>query len=124
MSGTDRLLLDTNVLIALDNNHPKLVSRLEGTTSYLSFVSEIELLSFKFIAVTHRQKLKQMIGFFTIIDLHHQIKETAIELRLKNNIKLPDAIIAATSIVYRLPLLTADKGFEKITDLECIVFEV
>jgi predicted nucleic acid-binding protein len=124
MSGIDRLLLDTNVLIALDNNHPKVVNRLEGTTAYISFVTEIELLSFKLITPLHRQKLKQMIGYFTVIDLNPQIKECAIELRLQNNVKLPDALIAATSIVYRLPLFTADKGFEKIPDLECVIFEI
>ncbi len=30
------------------------------------------------------------------------------------NLKLPDAIIAATSICYDLPLLTCDKEFKKV----------
>ena len=33
------------------------------------------------------------------------------------NIKLPDAIIAATAIEQNLTLITADTGFEKIKEL-------
>ena len=52
-----------------------------------------------------------------------KIKEQTIELRKKHSIKLPDAIIAATSLVYGLPLVTADKGFSKIDELDLILVE-
>jgi len=39
------------------------------------------------------------------------------------SVKLPDAIVAATSIYLDLPLLTADVGFEKIHGLKLILLE-
>jgi len=45
-------------------------------------------------------------------------------LRKKYSIKLPDAIVASTSIVYGLPLVTADKAFSKIKELDLILIEI
>lgn len=45
-------------------------------------------------------------------------------LRRKYATKLPDAIIAATCIVYDLPLVTADIGFTKISELDVILIEI
>jgi hypothetical protein len=41
-----------------------------------------------------------------------------IQLRRKYNIKLPDAIIAASAIESDLVLMTADSGFKKIDELQ------
>ena len=51
------------------------------------------------------------------------MKEQTILLRKKYGIKLPDAIIAATAIKNRVPLLTADKGFRQIAELDLILLE-
>ena len=45
-------------------------------------------------------------------------------IRKKYSIKVPDAIIASTSLVYGIPLVTADKGFSKIEDLDLILIEL
>jgi predicted nucleic acid-binding protein len=37
--------------------------------------------------------------------------------------KLPDSIIAATSLHIEVPLLTADTGFKKISKLTLALFE-
>jgi len=37
---------------------------------------------------------------------------------------IADTIIASTSIVYELPLVTADKGFSKITELDLILLDI
>jgi predicted nucleic acid-binding protein len=52
------------------------------------------------------------------------MKESTILLKQKYSVKLPDAIIAATSIVYEVPLVTADKGFSKINELDVILIEI
>ncbi|WP_434981603.1 PIN domain-containing protein [Daejeonia sp. YH14] len=52
------------------------------------------------------------------------MKEQTIRLKRKYNIKLPDAIIASTSLVYGIPLVTADKGFSKIEELDLILIEL
>ena len=38
--------------------------------------------------------------------------------------KLPDAIIAATAIKNNIPLVTADKDFKKISDLELLMMDI
>ena len=60
----------------------------------------------------------------TIIELLRPIKEHAIKLRQKIKMKLPDAIIAATSIYLNVPLLTYDKDFSKIKNLDLIIPEL
>ena len=57
------------------------------------------------------------------IEWNSKIKEQTIELRKKYSIKLPDAIIASTSLVYGIPLITADRGFSKIVELDLILIE-
>ena len=90
----------------------------------ISFISEIELLGYKDISESDEIKLKQLIADCFILDWNSNIKETTIALRKKYNIKLPDAIIASTSIVYGIPLVTADKGFLKIKELDLILIKV
>jgi hypothetical protein len=52
-----------------------------------------------------------------------KIKEQTIELRKKHSIKLPDVIIASTSLVFGVPIVTADKGFNKIKELDLVLIE-
>ena len=56
-----------------------------------------------------------------IIDLNPDIKDMAIALKQQYAIKTPDAIIAATSKFMQLPLVTSDKGFKKLKDIEIIL---
>ncbi len=43
-----------------------------------------------------------------IVDLNESIKLETVKLKQSNKIKLPDAIIGATSIYMNIPLLSAD----------------
>jgi predicted nucleic acid-binding protein len=55
-----------------------------------------------------------------IIDINSQTKQIAIELRKKYALKIPDLIIAATSIYLDLPLVSADAAFKKINEINFI----
>jgi len=59
-----------------------------------------------------------------VIEWNPTIREQTIELRRTYTIKLPDAIIAATSFVYKIPLVTADKTFSKIKELDLVLVEI
>jgi len=59
----------------------------------------------------------------SIINLNEQIKSNTIYIRKNYNIKLPDSIIAASALNFNLPLFSADKGFEKIEDLNFLFYE-
>ena len=62
-----------------------------------------------------------MLKECSILDMDVLIKQKAIEIRQQYKVKLPDAIVAATAIQKGLSLVTADKEFQKITDLDIIL---
>jgi len=51
-------------------------------------------------------KLTKFINSANILNLDTNITERTIELRINHSIKIPDAIIAATALKYKLILLT------------------
>lgn len=55
-------------------------------------------------------QMKKKIRFYDVIQLDHSISEKALELietyKLSHGLTIPDAIIAATSVVYQIPLFT------------------
>ncbi len=67
---------------------------------------------------------EKQVWISVISELSPQIKRVVKELLQKYPIKLPDAIIAATSIYLDLPLLTADTGFRNIPELKLILLEL
>ncbi len=116
-------IADTNVLIYIHEGNEFIKPFLDYDFG-ISFVSEVELLGFKNLKVTQENKLKSLLNDCFIIEWSSLIKEKTIELRRKYSIKLPDAIIASTSLVYNVPLVTADKAFSKISELDLILLEI
>jgi predicted nucleic acid-binding protein len=57
------------------------------------------------------------------IDINNMIKSEVIRLRRSYSLKLPDCIVAATAIYMDLPILTSDKGFKKIVELNLMFYE-
>lgn len=84
----------------------------------------MELLGFKGISKEEELKLKLLLNDCFSVEWNSKIKEKTIELKKKYTIKLPDAIIASTSLIYELPLVSADKGFSKIEELDLILIEL
>ena len=116
MSGID-YLADTNaVLYFLSGNDcmkPYVSSRFA-----FSVISEMELLSFPKITDDEETRIRGFLGASSSVPLTDSIKDRTIALRRAYNIKLPDAIIAASAIEQDLTLITADTGFEKIKELK------
>ena len=56
--------------------------------------------------------------------MNQEVKKLAIEIRRKNNLKLPDAIVAASAYYAKLPIFTADAEFKKLEELNVIIYEV
>ncbi|MBQ1832572.1 MAG: type II toxin-antitoxin system VapC family toxin [Treponema sp.] len=115
MNGTD-FLADTNALIYLLDGNPCMVPYLQKKLAF-SVISEMELLSFSGITKSEEEKIKSFLSDCKEISLSDEIKETVIKLRKNYRIKLPDAIIAASALANKIPLITADKGFCQISEL-------
>lgn len=115
MNGID-YLADTNALIYLLNGNSCMSSFLDNTLAF-SVISEMELLSFSGITESEEKNIKSLLHDCTELFITNEIKERTIDIRKKYKTKLPDAIVAATAIENNLPLITADKGFNQIKEL-------
>ena len=122
MSGNN-IILDTNIVLYLLNGDEVLVEYLQDKTFYLSLVNEMELLGFKDITEDEEIVIKFFLDDCSVVDINQGIKDVAIKLRKTYSIKLPDAIVAATAIFLGIPLISADKHFDKISELTFILYK-
>lgn len=122
MSG-NKFMLDTNIVLYILNGDKVLAELLNGQELYISIISEMELLSYKSISRMESEKIKAFLKEFTIVNILEQIKLTAIEIKMKSNLKLPDSIIAATSSFLKIPLITSDKQFRTLKDFNLLYYE-
>src|SRR5690606_12238423 len=122
MSG-NRLFVDTNILLYFLKGHPEVVDLISDKELVVSVITEIELLSFPLLTAEDKQQIKNLLNDCTILDLNQEIKELTIEFRKKYKIKLPDSLIAASAYSSKAPLLTSDKEFRKIEELNLLIYE-
>lgn len=121
MNGTD-FVVDTNAIIYMFSGK-SFVTQYVKCNLIASVITEMELLSFPHITSEEIASLKSFLSECIIVPLDSRIKERAISIRRKYGTKLPDAIVAATALEYGLPLVTADKGFKKIEELDLKLLE-
>jgi predicted nucleic acid-binding protein len=121
MNGID-FLADTNIIIYYQEGNPAMEPYIDDQFS-ISEISVIELLGIKEIDPEILNLRQRMISRCHVFYLDPLIRKTAIELKQKYHLKIPDAIIAATAIANRLTLLTADKEFKKIKEVDLLLIE-
>ena len=121
MNGID-FLVDTNFLIHLNQGEPFVESFLDYGFA-VSFITEIELLGAFSISKIQRSQFKNLLDDCLVLDMNYQMKKECIAIRNKYKIKIPDAIIAATAIIYNIPLITSDKGFDKIKEIDLLFIQ-
>jgi predicted nucleic acid-binding protein len=87
----------------------------------ISSITEIELLCWKTATENDMAVLNSFISDSIIFELESEIKLKTIEIRRAYDLKLPDAIIAATAILTDLTLISNDRrGFYKISSLKLL----
>jgi predicted nucleic acid-binding protein len=123
MSG-DNFVIDTNIVLQLLNGDKTLSDLLYQKNLHISFVTEIELLGYHKITKKEKKEIKHFIDECIVIDMNNDIKKFIINVRNKYNVKLGDCFIAAAALYTDLPLITSDKGFRKIKDLNLILYNV
>jgi hypothetical protein len=123
MNG-NKIFVDTNILIYFLQGDKDVIAMISDKEIVISFITELELLSLPKISDKSKKLIKELLKICLIIDINAEFKDLAIEFRKKSKIKLPDAIIAATAYFHQLPLLTADKQFKSIEELEVLIYEL
>jgi len=117
-----RYLIDSNILIyslkGLFINNLKM-QEIFNESFNISIISEIEFLGWKNFSTQGLKDPKDYLVFAYIYPLTPYIKEQAIVIKQNYNLKLGDAIIAATAICHDHVLVTRNiKDFANIEDLQ------
>jgi len=115
-------VLDTNIIIYYAAGQPEIVEffqKHKERTFYLPTIVVTEFLSFPLISPGTAYIFKRFAAQTTILDLDFAIAELAAELRRRYNLKLADAIIAATTLISNSELITRNiKDFKKVIGLK------
>ena len=117
-----KYLADTNCFIYLLNQHHFMLPFIEDIWAF-SYITEIELLSKKNISESEEIVVRELLDTCVKVNHSQALTELVINLRRKYNIKVPDAIIAASALLLQLPLITADKGLANISEINCILLD-
>jgi predicted nucleic acid-binding protein len=120
----NKIVLDTNIILYLLSGNQELYSILNGMELYVSIITEVELLGFHGLSDTDKIRISNFLDDCIIINLNTDIKNVCIDVKQKSKSKTPDALVAATSIHLQIPLVTADKGFEKIENLDLFLYKI
>lgn len=72
MSG-NKIFIDTNIAIYLLNGDTSLAEILHGKQLYISFITQLELLSYPNLSENQFQQIDLMLENFIILDINAQI---------------------------------------------------
>jgi len=123
MSGVD-YLIDTNILVYILQGNPLVRYFAQEEILVISCISEMETLGKFQISEVEKEIVTRLLRHCNIIDINNPIKQLAIKIRQNARLKLPDAIVAATAIHHKLTLVTADKDFKNIPDLDLLLIKM
>jgi predicted nucleic acid-binding protein len=111
-----KLLLDTNVIIDFlkqKNAAFDLSSLILQHECFVSVIVKLELLKYPDITPDQEQAVIEFLRLVPIMPLNETIENQTIALSRSTRLKLPDAIIGATAIVYDAEIVTRDPHFLK-----------
>lgn len=118
------VICDTNIFISAFNGLSKTTEALAKIGSDNVLMPSITVMEL-YRGMDNKEQMAKMarkIKAYNILDFNEEVSQTAIELiktfKLSNNLQIPDAIIAALSINYNLPLFTYNiRDFKFIPEL-------
>jgi hypothetical protein len=119
----ERYLIDTNAVIDFCNGSlpEKGKMLLLNILPEISIITNIELFSTKNISESEMNLLHKFITFSTIYPVDSKLIAETVRIRQNHKIKLPDAIIAATALVYNCTIITRNtKDFDNIIGLKTV----
>ena len=114
-----RYCLDTNTAIYFLAG--RLAEPLPDGEWLISVITELELRSYAFASASDERKVSEFIGRIPVIDLTPEIKTLTITMRREKQLKLPDAIVAATASAAQAILITNDKRLAQTSGIRCVV---
>lgn len=122
MNGNN-ILLDTNTVLYFLSGDQTVADFIQEKKLFISIITELELLSYKSLTTKEIKVITTFLKEIHIENISQKIKEESIKIRRSSNLKLPDCIIAATSISLQIPIFSADKDLKNIEGLDFIFYE-
>ena len=116
-------LLDTNILIyywkgEIPSSQIKNIEDILKRSLTISIITKIELLGWRSHTTEGFLRAKEFLRHAKILPVDNDLADLTIELRRNSNIKLADALIAATALLNGLVLITRnEEDFAMIEDL-------
>ena len=116
------MLLDSNIVIyAAEPKYNEVREFISQHKSHVSVISKVEVLGYHLLTIENKNKLETLFNSLTIISLDNDIIAKSISLRQERKMSLGDSLIASTSLLNDLTLVTANvKDFSWIDNLQII----
>ncbi len=117
------IVLDSNIIIYLSKNKLLIddIFQDENEQYAISIITYMEILGYDFKNVKEENIIKAIIAQLNTIFIDSKIADKVIELKKRYKIKMPDAIICATTIANDAILITNDKRLKVVDDLKLII---
>jgi predicted nucleic acid-binding protein len=101
------MLIDSNVIIyASQPEHASLRELIAALAPAVSAVSYVEVLGYHALTIEEESLLREFFTVSTMLPIDHDVLDQAVSLRQQRRMTLGDALVAATALVHRLPLIT------------------
>ncbi len=121
-------VLDTDILIDLLRGVPETKIffekiRTREYAAYFSTILEVEIYAGQTANSLEEEKtINDILELMTRLEVSGQIARKAGELRRKHKCAVPDAIVAATALIHKIPLVATrnKKHFEMISEIKIL----
>lgn len=116
------MLYDTNILIASLRGDHTVIRALRNANPplYISVITTIEILALPKLSKSEIVTIQDFLFTFVTIAVDERLAQEAAVLCRKFKLKVPDSIIAATAMYLHVPLVTRDKDFHRVKNLEIV----
>jgi predicted nucleic acid-binding protein len=107
----EKYLIDSNSVVdylgkKLPDSGMVFMNPIIDAVANISVITKIEVLGFRMTENEHEKLLEDFMHDAVVLALNDLVIDKTIQIRREHKIKLPDAIIAATALVYDFTLIT------------------
>jgi predicted nucleic acid-binding protein len=85
-----------------------------GCEKHISVITELEALSKPSMTDDEESEAKAFLSSCIVEDISPAVKQAAISLRRSKKLRLPDAIIAATALALKAPIISNDTDLSEL----------
>ena len=122
------LIFDTSILIDIERKNKETISKIEElkdmypTQAKIGFISYFEfLLGLKDKSINNKEKSKEFIEKFNVLQTTKNTADNLVILKQKYELPLADLLIASQTLENNGILITKDKDFEQIKEMNKII---